>query len=708
MLYGKRRYVIIGLFLLWMAFVLSAYYLVQNAFLVPTVVQLENMDWLAPQWSRLGLKHSLTPLVVAFAILLAALGLGLRALHCLAPPRLTDLEQLVFGFGLGLGCLSLVVLIVTAVGWLDGLVMGGLLAAGLLLGGPAIWRLVSESRITARPPRLLMTLLVFVLMLGLTWSLQPPTSWDALFYHLTGPKLYLAADGFTTGLDIPHLSFPPLLEMLFMLAMGLGSDVAARLLHFAFVWLLLGLVYAFTRRQLPEANPWWAVAVVLSAPMVLELGTWAYNDLALSFFSLAGLHSLLAWRTGRGKQARRWLILAGLMSGLTMGLKYTSFVVPMALGTLLVYWLRHEPRRLIVRLTILAVVTLLVAAPWYGKNLVLSGNPVYPFVWGGPEWNDFRAAAYAEAGSGIAFDQQQCERPEAEPLYGQQPSNCRFAPLQLAGRLVSLPLDLTLGLQDASRDGDPGPLFLILLPPLLIIGLRRRQSRPAAVGAGLFFAFVHYAFWTVGVAVSAALWQARLLLPAFVVLAPLLAWLLSDLGRWDSHRFSLQRLLYLVIGLVLAVGILIQSVGWLADQPWGYLLGGEDRAATLERRLGAHYLAMEAINDALPADARVKFLWEPRSYYCQRTCQPDSILDAFGEAQYLYGRAPAIAAAWRKQGFSHVLLFRAGLDFVLQASSTSDTPLPEPEALQQLLTQEMRPVLEVAGGAYELYALSRE
>ena len=61
-----------------------------------------------------------------------------------------------------------------------------------------------------------------VMILALTLALLPPTSWDGLFYHLTGPKLYLQQGAIRPGPDIPHLNFPSLMEMNFLLAMAVG------------------------------------------------------------------------------------------------------------------------------------------------------------------------------------------------------------------------------------------------------------------------------------------------------------------------------------------------------------------------------------------------------------------------------------------------------------------------------------------------------
>ena len=51
--------------------------------------------------------------------------------------------------------------------------------------------------------------------------------------------------------------------------------------------------------------------------------------------------------------------------------------------------------------------------------------------------------------------------------------------------------------------------------------------------------------------------------------------------------------------------------------------GAESEQAYLERRLGTHHEAMQAIN-RLDEGSTVRLLWEPRSYYCSEavTCEP--------------------------------------------------------------------------------------
>jgi hypothetical protein len=699
----------VALFILWVAFSLASYYLVQNAYLQPVLSQLQVMTWLGPAFRPEAVLAVALDILVALWLVVIALGCGLWLLHSLKLAQESPLEQILLAAGLGFGFLALAVLGLGLLGWLARPVLYSLTALLTIPALPMIWRWLLRINLSW-PTRRITFYLVATTGLAFMLALQPPTSWDGLFYHLTGPRLFLEAGRIYPGIDIPHLSFPALFEMLFMLAMGLRGDGAAVPLHFIFNLMLAGLVYATARRHLQVENSWLSVLFFYAMPMVSLLAGWPYNDLPLAFYELAALYALLAWRAeqqaGKRKNGTGWLALAGILSGLAMGLKYTSFVAPVSFVLLILWWERRRLRQVWRPLLLFGGLAGLVVLPWLAKNLAFTGNPVYPFVYGGEYWDGFRAEAFAEAGTGIGYNPATCTGTDTDYLVGQHPTGCQFDVGYLLGRLVFLPAELTWGLQDASRDGDPGPLFLLFLPLLVIYLVFLKRPKPPAFSILALFALFQYLFWVIGVVASAALWQSRLLLPAFAALCPVLAWVLSDLSWLDRPSFSLQKQLHLVIGLVLLVGLVIQFVNWLPHQPWAYLTGEESRAENLRRRLGAHDMAMAAVNE-LPEDAVVYFLWEPRSYYCQRDCRPDSILDAYGYLHYHFGDAAGIARALQDQGVSHVLLFRDGLDFVLAANAPTDKPLPEPETLHQLLTTYLRPLREIAGGAYELYELNR-
>jgi hypothetical protein len=164
-----------------------------------------------------------------------------------------------------------------------------------------------------------------------------------------------------------------------------------------------------------------------------------------------------------------------------------------------------------------------------------------------------------------------------------------------------------------------------------------------------------------GVAQSKLLMQTRLLFPAFPAFALLAALAYERLSAFDLQQFSLQRFTRLVMLLVFGLTALGYAIGFASGGTFAYLVGVESREAYLARHLGAYGAALRFINTELPRDARIVFLWEPRSYYAARATQPDAILDAWAHLRWQYHDAATIAGEWRARGYTHVLLHRAGI-----------------------------------------------
>ncbi|MEZ4593331.1 MAG: glycosyltransferase family 39 protein [Chloroflexota bacterium] len=374
---SRLKWGLIFLFVLWLFYGLSAYYVVQKPFSVPQLVALlENPSaWLTMDFAWSSVGRSLLDVGTAVLINLAAWGIGATILSYvklemdgLATPALSGAEVAVFGTGLGFGILGLWIFLLGLIGAFTPTAFWGTMGVTLAL---TLWQIIFNAKAQRRkenktnpcqsaksaaffPTRGITIYLLIVLGLALTLALLPPTDWDGLFYHLKGPKLYLEAGRIIGGIDIPHLSFPALFEMLFTLAMGLRGDVAAKLLHFSFIPWLMALVYLISTRffatesvavagvptvpqsagtQKRQSGGWTAVLVLISMPMVLNLGAQAYNDLPLAFYQVAALIAILRWRQ---HEQTGWLVLSGVFAGLAMGLKYTSFATPLLLaGTVL-------------------------------------------------------------------------------------------------------------------------------------------------------------------------------------------------------------------------------------------------------------------------------------------------------------------------------------------------------------------------------------
>ena len=81
--------------------------------------------------------------------------------------------------------------------------------------------------------------------------MAPEKEWDALWYHLWLPKLWLEAGG-PVDVVTEYVSLYPLTwELLYGAAMSLGGPVSAKLLHFICLPLTGLLVYQIIQRFFP-------------------------------------------------------------------------------------------------------------------------------------------------------------------------------------------------------------------------------------------------------------------------------------------------------------------------------------------------------------------------------------------------------------------------------------------------------------------------
>ena len=323
----------------------------------------------------------------------------------------------------------------------------------------------------------------------------------------------------------------------------------------------------------------------------------------------------------------------------------------------------------------------MVACPWFLRNLFFTGNPVYPFLFGGAHWDEFRSWWYSRWGTGLM----------SEPL-----------------RLLIAPWEMTiLGTEGKVGYGATiGPILLACVPLLIftLLGKSRAKQGPPIFCYAIGLCGANYLFWLCGVAQSALLQQTRLLFPIFPLLAVLAGVAVDGLAKWDTRVFSVHRFVLLVLAVALALNALSFVLAFISDSPLPYILGLETKDIYLNRHLGEYYRAVSFVNEDLPPSARVLFLWEPRSYYCQRDCQPDAILDKFKHLTYEYGDGEGITEWLHAQGISHVLFHKAGLEHMLTARF--DPILPTDVAVLETLQESyLEPIHDVAD-SYLIYAVN--
>lgn len=202
--------------------------------------------------------------------------------------------------------------------------------------------------------------IVALAILNLLLIFTPEMGFDALWYHLTLPKLWLLKHQwyFPGGL-LYYSVMPRLAETLFIPLIALTGTIGPKLLQ-CLAGLGTGLIIWRILANFKQTSVMRLVGVSLF--YCTWLVSWqsgsAYIDLIRTFFETLALFYLLkgSWKKG------------GLLLGLAIGTKWLS------LGSLFIYALVFGPA--------IIFPALLVSLPWFALAFYYTGNPLYPIFSG--------------------------------------------------------------------------------------------------------------------------------------------------------------------------------------------------------------------------------------------------------------------------------------------------------------------------------------
>jgi 4-amino-4-deoxy-L-arabinose transferase-like glycosyltransferase len=585
------------------------------------------------QASPLVLANHLFAVGLLLGLLWLAAALGLRLVRALGLGRALDLESLLFGLGLGLGGVAYLVLACGFQGLLQPWILAALLtvlALGLraelaelataLSGMVQAW--LDQRRELRREPVLRITVPLTEILVGLMAlrALAPPTAVDALLYHLAGPKELLQLGRLTPLPDIAQANFPFTVQMLYLLGLSFGSDELPGLLHLAFAVLLAVAAFGAGRRFFSARTGWMAAAALLSAPIAAYYASVPYIDFGWALFDFLAVYAFAVWSQGG---PTRWLVIAGLAAGLSLGSKYLGLLTCalIGLGILIEATRLGRIQRIRVArlLALFLVPALIVASPWYLKNWLWLGSPVWPFLVPGPPLEQ----AVREASDVSEY----------------------FVRNMTGGRTMVdyllLPVRLFLG--DAVELPLARPPVLFILAPLYLI-VRKHRFITYLLG----LTALHIAVWSQGIATL------RYLTPTFPAMSLVAAYLLNRMMESARVR-GFGRVVgpaLVVLSVLLGIGTMVLILG--VDRPFAQLIGLESRQAYLSRML-PDYDAVRYLNEHQSEVSKVLVIGDARLFYLEPPAVIDQGLNYAHELQ-LAGEPRDALAGLQKLGISHVLV----------------------------------------------------
>ena len=541
---------------------------------------------------------------------------------------------------IGLGIFSLLILFVGVFigvkAWLFGL-LAGALAAWLWREMVEFWQQVWQAWLNLLPDQPAEKTFAFVagliLLANLSVALAPPLAFDALVYHLTLPLRYLQAGQIIYISDIMFWGMPQLAEMHYLFLLALGGESAPAVLGWMLGFLTLLALGQYVSQKFDRPAAWFAIAALLSGFTFSRLLGMAY----IEWFLL--LYALIWWqvleRVLLPGSERRWIVLLAIMAGFALSLKYTAGMLVL-LTILALLSRRRGWRDKFADVLFFGFIVTAVSLPWWIKNLSWTGNPFYPLL--------FPAGAM----DATRYD-----------FYHNIPSSMTL--LQVLG----LPwYTSTWGVEGKlGPSASIGPLLLAFWPLAYLTWRGWTEDQRRLIRLATMVLLAGFVVWGVASFQNGLLVQTRL----FIVIFPVWA-ILSAAGFKSAMRIRLASVRLGRIALAIALMFLVFNVfetlsEVLPKRAIEANFGLFSREAYLERNLGDLYNASKIIQQ-LPPDSKVLMLWETRSFYCAPVCDPDEIIDRWYHEARLHNSAEEIQAAWLDQGYTHMLIWEQGFEFV--------------------------------------------
>jgi hypothetical protein len=457
-------------------------------------------------------------------------------------------------------------------------------------------------------------------MIALVSTAMPEIFYDALYYHLGLPQQYLLKGKIAWDPAVVHSAFPAYLDVLFGVCLGIAGPGAAKFFNLLLFLLAWAATAAFVFQVLGDRRAALiGTMTIATVPGVLVMSTMCAIDAALIGFSAMSMLAVARARhaiTVAAGGLTGIISLGAVTAGFIAGSKYTGLWLIAALAPALVTNHRTVTLRMAL---IFSATALTIAAPWYVRNALLTGDPLYPAI----------QALLGDADAAWAVERLQRDVHTIGMTW--------TAPVDLVTALIHTPERLGAG-------AETGILLPLGAAALLIGALWHQRFRPWALAFALYL--------PIWMSVTGVM---RYLYPIF----PLCALGIAEaanlfVARWHQTRLALALVTLLAIA-PLGQSLAVLNEVYVGSDMAALFSGSLSRHDYLSRRL-AYYQAAQWINAHTASDAHVLYLGETRLLYIDRLVTFTSAYDAGHFDRLLAPKAPLLWRTLKDLGVTHILI----------------------------------------------------
>jgi hypothetical protein len=292
--------------------------------------------------------------------------------------------KIFFGLSVGFAVDTTALFVLGLAGWLNGIASIATLATITFLAAlqlkPQLLVRPRLSHFLSINATMILTGVLLLFVIVLLSAIRAPGLWDDTNYHLPLAQHYLDQRQISLQPYLRFPLFPQNMELLFALGLmtggsQFGGEIVAQFLASVPLFIAsIGLIGALRWTAGVIWPSFFASVLLLGLGPVRQTLGYAYIDNGLLLYCWATLLAValnLVYCTKRWR--RPWLLMAGLMAGMTMGTKYFG-VVLISLPGLWLLTVRRDWRGAFVY----GGTTLLFGSWWYIRAWLISGDPIHP------------------------------------------------------------------------------------------------------------------------------------------------------------------------------------------------------------------------------------------------------------------------------------------------------------------------------------------
>lgn len=567
----------------------------------------------------------LTDGAVALVILASAGLFGSAILRWFGIVGIGPWQAGLFGMGIGITTLSLATLMLGLAGLLQRWVFIALLLIMAAVGVVTIGRALLQGKTApsdetertairwlglAFIPLAMLTLVASLLPTGILWN-HDGYGYDSLEYHLQLPREYCQAQQIT---HIPHNIFsnlPANAEMLYLVAMVLkGGPIdglyLAQILNYCLAILFVWGIYVIFRQRSRLGAALAAATATTTQLFFVATNTYVECYLLLMFLLAVGI------LIGNSDQASlRRVLIAGVFLGSACGAKYTAIVMAAPVVIILTLFLNQAKIKSAI---LLLLATTVVFAPWLIKNLIYTGNPIFPL-------------AHQTLGSG-SYSPELLERWDKATHPTPELSSPRVRLRTLTQNLIS--------------PSCYGPAVAVAILVIAIATVRRTKW-PTITKIGIASLILQLAVWT-----TLTHLQPRFLLVILIPIAFIIVGIVEKLSPTWPNKFILAFICVIVIGINSCIAAAYYEQNTQGFDPLKGI--GRDDYTTIRYSFGLPPFA-------IPPNTKLLLVGEARPFYVRCPVIYNTVFDRCLLAEQLRQTDAYETIQWLRQNqITHVFV----------------------------------------------------